>query len=84
MHPAPLLPVYLASTIRICSPLHGTELMVMCPQSSHMSGHELQVLQGLQIFMASCIGLQVRVSKWLKELEKGFYGACESYEKARH
>lgn len=27
-------------------------------------------------------GVKVRVSKWLKELEKGFYGACESYEKA--
>ena len=27
--------------------------------------------------------MQVRVSKWLKELEKGFYGACESYEKVR-
>jgi hypothetical protein len=26
---------------------------------------------------------QVRVSKWLKELEKMFYGACEAYEKAR-
>ena len=24
---------------------------------------------------------QVRVSKWLKELEKMFYGACEAYEK---
>jgi len=26
---------------------------------------------------------QVRVSKWLKELEKMFYGACEAYEKVR-
>jgi len=27
--------------------------------------------------------LQVRVSKWLKDLEKMFYGGCESYEKVR-
>ena len=25
--------------------------------------------------------VQVRVGKWLKELEKMFYGACEAYEK---
>lgn len=27
-------------------------------------------------------GVKVRVQKWLKELEKMFYGSCESYEKA--
>lgn len=27
---------------------------------------------------------QVRVNKWLKELERMFYGSCESYEKVRH
>ena len=25
--------------------------------------------------------LQVRVNKWLKDLERMFYGSCESYEK---
>jgi len=27
-------------------------------------------------------GVKVRVSKWLKELEKNFYGACVAYDKA--
>lgn len=27
-------------------------------------------------------GVKVRVNKWLKELERMFYGSCESYEKA--